>query len=170
MHAELRRGEIYLADLSPTIGSEQGGTRPVLVIQNNTGNRHSVTTIIAAITGKLKPELPTHVRIPRLVDLKDDSIVLLEQIRTIDKARLGNKVGSLTSDQMRLIDIALMASLGVKGIPHDFMIMTLCRTCTQTFRNSGGYLLRRANPCQSTKEKCMVCNVRTGYDFEVIRL
>ncbi len=111
---QVKRGEIYYADLSPIVGSEQGGFRPILVLQNDKGNQYSPTTIVAAVTSKRKKaELPTHVKIS--VDgLKAPSIVLLEQLRTIDKARLGNYAGRLNKDTMGKVDHAIITSLGVK--------------------------------------------------------
>ena len=111
---QIKRGEIYYADLRPIIGSEQGGVRPVLVLQNDIGNRHSPTTIVAAITSrKTKPPLPTHVHI--CADgLKSHTIVLLEQIRTIDKSRLGEYVGSVNEDDMGQVDRAIIVSFGIQ--------------------------------------------------------
>lgn len=111
---QIKRGEIYFADLSPVVGSEQDGVRPVLILQNNMGNRHSPTTMVAAITSrKTKTKLPTHVRIS-VTGLKSESIVLLEQIRTIDKSRLGEYVGKLSKSDMGRIDHAIIVSLGIK--------------------------------------------------------
>ena len=111
----IKRGELYYADLSPVIGSEQGGVRPVLVVQNDIGNKYSPTVIAAAITSKInKAKLPTHIEI-RAVDfgLTKDSVVLLEQIRTIDKTRLKEKIGELNSIKMSQVNKAMMISLGV---------------------------------------------------------
>ena len=111
---QIKRGEIYYADLSPIIGSEQGGFRPVLVLQNDKGNCYSPTTIVAAVTSKTeKTQFPTHVKISA-DGLKVPSIVLLEQLRTIDKARLGDYAGRLNKDTMGKVDHALITSLGVK--------------------------------------------------------
>ena len=109
----IRRGDIFYADLSPVVGSEQGGVRPVLVIQNNVGNRHSPTVICAAITSKMnKAKLPTHIELnARLYDMDKDSVVLLEQLRTIDKKRLKDKVCHLDGDIMRRVNRALKVSL-----------------------------------------------------------
>ena len=108
---EIKRGEIYSADFGAGFGSEQGGIRPVLILQNNTGNKHSPTTIVAAITGrKTKAALPTHVKI-MAKGLKTESTVLLEQIRTIDKARLGEYIDSKT---LAAVDRAIVVSLGIK--------------------------------------------------------
>ncbi|MEG2908690.1 MAG: type II toxin-antitoxin system PemK/MazF family toxin [Erysipelotrichaceae bacterium] len=109
------RGQIYYADLDPSLGSEQGGVRPVLVIQNDIGNRHSPTLIVAALTGQIytKHSLPTHLLISSSVGLKIDSIVLLEQIRTIDRMRLLGYVGKLDESAMRIVDERLLISLGI---------------------------------------------------------
>ncbi len=109
----IRRGDIYYADLRPVIGSEQGGIRPVLIIQNDTGNKHSPTVICAAITSKMnKAKLPTHVEIDaERYGIIKDSVILLEQIRTIDKSRLREKVCHLDEGILRRIDRALLISL-----------------------------------------------------------
>ena len=109
------RGELYYADLSPVIGSEQGGLRPVLIIQNNVGNKYSPTVIIAAITSQIsKAKLPTHIELDKdKYPLTKDSVVLLEQLRTLDKLRLKEKIGSLDENVMHKIDLALMISLGI---------------------------------------------------------
>ena len=111
---QIKRGEIYFADLSPVVGSEQTGLRPVLILQNNSGNRHSPTTIVAAITSrKTKPNLPTHVRVST-DGLPLESTVLLEQIKTIDKSRIDESVGRLDKDTMGKVDYAVITSLGIK--------------------------------------------------------
>ena len=112
----IRRGDIYFADLSPVVGSEQGGVRPVLVVQNDIGNRHSPTIICAAITSQLnKAKLPTHIALSAaLYSLPKDSVILLEQIRTIDKQRLKEKVCHLDDSMMLQIDHSLRISLGLK--------------------------------------------------------
>jgi len=111
----IKRGDVFFADLSPVIGSEQGGQRPVLIIQNDVGNRYSPTVIVAAITAKIsKAKLPTHVELSKeTVGLIKDSVVLLEQVRTVDKARLIQHLGSLDTSIMEKVDEALMISLGL---------------------------------------------------------
>ena len=111
----VKRGEIYYADLSPVIGSEQGGVRPVLIVQNDVGNRHSPTVIAAAITSqKEKAKLPTHIELTASgCGLSKDSVVLLEQIRTIDKKRLKERMGELDNTSMTKIDTALSISFGL---------------------------------------------------------
>lgn len=109
----VKRGEVYYADLSPVIGSEQGGVRPVLIVQNNIGNKFSPTVIAAAITSQInKAKLPTHIELSFATGLPKDSVVLLEQIRTIDKSRLQERIGELPEDTMRRVNNALMISLG----------------------------------------------------------
>ena len=112
----IRRGEIYYADLSPVVGSEQGGVRPVLIVQNDVGNRHSPTVIAAAITSqKEKTKLPTHIEITgRSFGLTRDSVVLLEQIRTLDKRRLRERMGQLDGSLMQRVDDAIAVSFGLR--------------------------------------------------------
>ena len=109
----VRRGDIFYADLSPVVGSEQGGTRPVLIVQNDTGNRHSPTVIAAAITSQTgKARLPTHINIAGgSVGLSKDSVILLEQLRTIDKQRLKDRVCHLEPDLLAQVNKALQISL-----------------------------------------------------------
>ena len=115
MEKTIKRGDIYYADLNPVIGSEQGGKRPVLIISNDVGNKHSPTVIVAAITSRVhtKAKLPTHTAVKDLEGLSKDSIILLEQIRTIDKKRLQEYVGTLDSEHIRTADKALSVSLGL---------------------------------------------------------
>ncbi len=114
MLSQIKRGELYYADLSPVVGSEQGGVRPVLIVQNDVGNKFSPTVIVAAITSKLtKAKLPTHIEIQaKSFGLEKDSVILLEQIRTVDKTRLQNKIGDLSTSQMKNVDKAILISLG----------------------------------------------------------
>ena len=109
----IRRGDVFYADLRPVVGSEQGGIRPVLIIQNDIGNRHSPTVICAAITSRMnKAKLPTHVEIDaRKCEIVNDSVILLEQLRTIDKTRLRDRVCHLDESVLRRVDHALMVSL-----------------------------------------------------------
>ncbi|OGO78484.1 MAG: PemK family transcriptional regulator [Clostridiales bacterium GWB2_37_7] len=111
----IKRGDILYADLSPVVGSEQGGVRPVLVIQNDIGNKYSPTIIVAAVTSQInKAKLPTHVEInAEEYGITKDSVILLEQIRTIDKKRLKEKVGHLSDDLMKKVDDGLQISFGL---------------------------------------------------------
>ena len=112
---EIKRGEVYVADLSPVIGSEQGGLRPVVILQNDIGNKYSPTTIVGCITSKLhKSKLPTHIELnSNFCGLKQDSLLLCEQIRTIDKSRLKEKISSLPLDLVEKINVSLLISLGI---------------------------------------------------------
>jgi mRNA interferase MazF len=111
----VKRGDIYYADLSPVVGSEQGGIRPVLIIQNDTGNKHSPTVIAAAITSQVgKARLPTHIELEaQSYGLTRDSVILLEQIRTIDKSRLRERMGKLDEPTMSKVDSAIAVSFGL---------------------------------------------------------
>ena len=111
----VKRGDIYFADLSPVVGSEQGGMRRVLIVQNDTGNRHSPTVFAAAITSQMgKAKLPTHIELTsRTTGLNRDSVILLEQIRTIDKSRLRERMGRLDDATMKRVDNAINVSLGL---------------------------------------------------------
>ena len=112
---EVHRGEVFYADLSPVVGSEQGGIRPVLIVQNDTGNKHSPTVIAAAITSQTgKARLPTHIELnAQSVGLSRDSVILLEQIRTIDKSRLRERMGKLDDTTMTKVDNAIAVSFGL---------------------------------------------------------
>ena len=112
----IKRGEIYYADLSPVVGSEQGGVRPVLIVQNDIGNKHSPTVIAAAITSQReKARLPTHISLDAVsCGLSKDSVVLLEQVRTLDKKRLKERMGELDSASMHKVDSALSVSFGLE--------------------------------------------------------
>jgi len=113
---KILRGDLYYANLNPVCGSEQGGTRPVVIIQNDSGNLYSPTIIVAATTGRLdKPSLPTHTLLKENGNnsLKKDTIILLEQIRTIDRYRLGNYIGRLNDYEMETMDMALAISVGL---------------------------------------------------------
>lgn len=118
----IRRGELYYADLSPVVGSEQGGVRPVLILQNDIGNRYSPTTIVAAITSQIKSPMPTHITLPHEIGLAKDSVVLLEQIRTIDKRRLRTRIGTLPVRLLADVDRALLVSLAVSARTSDVHI------------------------------------------------
>ncbi len=115
----VKRGDIYYADLSPVVGSEQGGLRPVLIIQNDIGNRYSPTVIAAAITSRMgKNKLPTHIEVyAGKVGLSKDSVILLEQIRTLDKRRLREKMGHLDEDAMQRVNNAISVSFGLSVPP-----------------------------------------------------
>ena len=177
------RGEVYRANLNPIVGSEQGGERPVLILQNDVGNRYSTTVIIAAITSRTddKSKLPTHYYLTDDLPLEPPSVVLLEQIRTVDKKRLGEYICKLTDEQMHGVEYALKISFGLckprkthislsdKQADEPEMVLCLCNTCANDFFGTGAFLLRRANPKQTHKEKCDYCNMRMGWDLIVRR-
>lgn len=109
----MKRGDLYYADLSPVVGSEQGGIRPILIVQNDIGNKHSPTIIAAAITSQMnKAKLPTHIELDTTCGLPKDSVVLAEQLRTLDKTRLMDKIGTLDEPIMQRVNSALLISLG----------------------------------------------------------
>jgi mRNA interferase MazF len=184
--AQVIRGQMYFADLNPVVGSEQGGIRPVVVVQNNVGNTHSPTIIVAPITTQVKKTwLPTHIGIPSVFGLPQQSMAMLEQIRTIDRERFGEYVGCLDDDAMGQIDKALGISVGLNEVTtndrpirresHDQpkeapeeMVLTLCGPCLQQFISSPEHIVKRVTPMQE-KEPCMYCNVRSGYDYRIIR-
>jgi len=115
MKEPILRGDLYYADLNPVVGSEQGGIRPVLVIQNDTGNKYSPTIIVSAISSRTeKTTLPTHRLLSSPTELNRHSVALLEQIRTIDKQRLRDYIGALDEDDMSAVDLALAVSVGLK--------------------------------------------------------
>lgn len=117
----VKKGDLFFADLSPVVGSEQGGVRPVLVVQNDVGNKYSPTIIVAAVTSQTsKAKLPTHVELTASQGgLSKNSVVLLEQLRTIDKQRLKERIGSLSDSQMPVVDAALGVSLGIANQPQQ---------------------------------------------------
>lgn len=174
----IHRGQMYYAGLDPVLGSEQGGTRPVLVLQNDAGNHFSTTLIVAPITGRVKKMTqPTHVSIPPRFGLPYRSMAMLEQLRTIDRVRLGEYVGSLDGGLMARIDEALQISVGLRPAPGDRLkdekteaeelFLCLCPTCAQQFFDSPNHIIRRTNPAQLAKEDCDYCQVRRGYDFRI---
>lgn len=158
---------MYFADLDPVIGSEQGGFRPVLVIQNNTGNRYSNTVIVACVTSKLKSKLPIHVPLVGMDGLPESSVILLEQIRTLDKSRINAFIGALSAKLITQVDAALAISVGIPKQAAN--VMTLCAHCYRQFNDSDAYLLRRIDHNRKYREPCTLCSVRFGYDFEVIK-
>ena len=117
---EIKRGEVYLADLDPIVGSEQGGVRPVVVIQNDIGNKFSTTTIAAITTKDKRSNMPTHIHLDSTFEPLRDSVVLLEQIRTIDKQRLIKYIGKLSDAVMKQIDEAYLISIGVTKRNNKF--------------------------------------------------
>lgn len=171
MNRTYLRGDMYFADLGQGIGSEQEGYRPVVIIQNDVGNKNSPTVIVAAISGRVntKAKLPTHYYLKAENGLEIPSVILLEQLRTVDKRRLDKYIGRLDKKHLSGLDHALAISLDLVHHIPDALIMSLCGTCADNFRSTGAYFLRRADPNQAEKEICTYCNRRNGYDFVVIR-
>lgn len=163
---KINRGDIYHADLNPILGSEQGGYRPVLIIQNNQGNLYSPTVIVAAITSRPKTSLLTHVPLSHVPGLEKDSVVLLEQIRTVDKKRLENYIGRLSREQMLKVETALCSSVGIRKLDKP-ILMCLCPICAKVFYESEEYFIQRMDKNQKIKDICMFCNVRQGYDYSI---
>ena len=175
MKKEILRGDVFRADLSPVRGSEQGGARPVLVIQNNRGNQHSPTVIIAPITSKLKKnKLPTHVLLPAGNGLPAQSMVLLEQIRTIDKGRLLEYITAIDDTVMSEVNYAVEISLALQSEDRDErpdeIRMCLCPTCALQFYQSPVHVIRRINPLLKSREACGCCGVCRGYDYRIQKL
>lgn len=171
MNKTYLRGEIYFANLEQGIGSEQEGYRPVVIIQNDVGNRHSPTVIVAAITSRkeTREKLPTHFYVGEESGLDRPSVVMLEQLRTLDKQRLDKYVGRLDQKKLAELDNALAISLDLKHHIPDALIMSLCSVCADNFRNTGAYILRRVDPGQIQKEKCTYCDQRRGFDYIVVK-
>ena len=166
MNRTYLRGDMYYADLGRGIGSEQEGYRPVLILQNNTGNKYSPTVIVAAISSKVDP---THYLLQAENGLELPSLVLLEQLRTIDKKRLGAYIGRLEEKHIRKINHALAVSVGlIEEVPEN-LIMCLCPACANNFYGTGSYYLRRVHPERVEKDICTYCGQRPGFDYEVVR-
>lgn len=142
-----KRGEVYFADLDPVKGSEQGGVRPVLVVQSDSSSRNAPTAIVLPITSREKPALSTHVPLTGTKGLSDTSIALAEQVRTIDKARLGHYVGRVSAPQMAAADAALRFVLGLSPAIRSEVsdIKTLCPRCKSDYESAGFELIRIGN-------------------------
>ncbi len=164
------RGEVYYAILGCGMGSEQAGTRPVVILQNDVGNKFSPTTIIAPLSGQTatKAVLPTHYHVSDLEELPGPSVILLEQIRAIDKSRLGRRVGKLSEEHIRGINAAIKISLGLDA-PVKNPVLCLYGVCSNQFYSTGFYALRRTDPLQVEKDMCTYCNRRRGYNYELIQ-
>ena len=168
----IRRGDIYYAYLNPVIGSEQGDCRPVLIVQNDIGNEHSPTVIVTPLTRNLrKNPLPTHVLIPKVSGLDRDSLILAEQIRTIDRSRLSNYIGHISRDIQNSVDDALAVCIGLekKRPPKgEMLVLTLCYRCENDFRNSDYLLVKKG--WQEIKEDCDFCKTAKGLTFGIFKL
>ena len=163
------RGDMYYADLGRSVGSEQEGYRPVVIIQNNKGNRHSPTVIVAAISSKVgvKPKLPTHYFINAENGLDLPSIILMEQIRTLDKRRLAKYIGRLGKEHIREMNHALAVSIGLVQTTPQSLNIFLCSSCVDKFRSIGTFSLRRIHSQQAGERTCRFCNQQMGAKFEM---
>lgn len=163
----IRRGDIYYANLDPVVGSEQGDNRPVIIVQNSIGNINSPTVIVLPLTKQTqKNRLPTHVCIPKDHGLEANSLALAEQVRTIDKSRLGNYIGWVGEAMEIEIDNALLVSLGIKN-KLSIMELALCHRCKSDFEDDDDRLLVKCG-WQAIKEKCDFCGVGRGWIYRVI--
>ena len=163
------RGDMYYADLGRGIGSEQEGYRPVVIIQNNKGNKHSPTVIVAAISSKVgvKPKLPTHHFISAGNGLDLPSIILMEQIRTLDKRRLAKYIGRLKKEHIQGMNHALAVSIGLTEPTPQKLTICLCGACADAFRSTGAFALRKVTPGQAEKEVCAYCKQGAGERYVV---
>lgn len=163
------RGELYYADLGIGVGSEQNGYRPVVVIQNDVGNKHSPTTIVAAISTqiKTKAKLPTHFYVSPACGLAQPSIIMLEQIRTIDKTRLDKYIGKLSPAEITGLNHALAISIGLIPVSQSKITLCLCPSCASKFSGMGFFLLQRNRVEGVEKKICSLCVRYIGDDYEV---
>ncbi|WP_329886550.1 type II toxin-antitoxin system PemK/MazF family toxin [Pseudoramibacter faecis] len=168
MNQIYKRGDIYFADLGAGIGSEQMGYRPVVIIQNDTGNKHSPTVVVAAVTSKVdaKAKQPTHCFIGAGYGLELPSVILLEQLRTLDKQRLEKYVGRLSDEHLHDMNHALAISVGLIPIREN-LVLCLCKPCADNFRLNGKYDLVRVTENQE-RDTCTYCNHRMGYEYELV--
>jgi len=162
----IRRGDIFIANLDPVEGSEQGGTRPLLMIQNNTGNRFSDTVIGAVITSKHKGNQPTHVELGPRFGLTEDSVLVAEQIRTLAKSRLISYVGHVDKITMYIVNRALKISMGL--LQNEPYHVTLCKACASKFFFSRLFFIRRVDRYQTVTSRCGFCNSEPGVDYCLI--
>ena len=163
-----RRGEIYYAELEEGVGSEQQGRRPVVIVSNDLGNRHSPTVLIAPLTSHTsrRDNIPTHYPLAVECGLDRPSVILAEQLDTYDKHRLGRYVGRLEPRHLRGMNRALAVSLGlIEPKPND-MTVCLCSSCANNFYGTGNYYLKRIH--YSGKDLCTYCNHRPGYSYQVV--
>ena len=161
---EYKRGEIYMADLDPVVGSEQGGHRPVLIVQNNTGNRFSPTLITSVITSRKKRYMPTHVHLEG-GGLPKDSMLLAEHIKTLDETRLGEQVGKLSIPLMAEVDAAIKISLGLNGTGQSNI--WLCPHCADLFYHSDCFYIQRIDRYPVRRTQCEFCKQHRGFAYTV---
>ena len=168
MDGKYLRGEIYFAQLGTGIGSEQKGRRPVIIIQNDVGNKYSPTVIVAAITSEVKGkgDLPVHHMIGPVDGLKKDSYILLEQIRTIDKKRLDRYIGKIAEKHIIDIDNALAISIGL-NVTTEKKHLWLCDTCAKRLKSISVFSFEKNNNFVYKIKKCSFCNHRKGTLYKV---
>ena len=165
------RGELYYADLGKGVGSEQEGYRPVVIVQNNMGNKYSPTVIVAPVTTnhEAKAKLPTHCYIGAESGLDTSSVILLEPLRTIDKKRLGHFVGRLNRTHLRQLNHALAVSIQLTEASVNRISICLCSTCAKKFSSIGAFSLQQRSHSQKAKEVCAACKRSAGIDYEMIQ-
>lgn len=165
------RGDMYFADLGKGIGSEQEGYRPVVIIQNNIGNKYSPTVIVASISGKIatKAKLPTHYYLDAENGLGHPSVILLEQIRTIDKHRLENYIGRIDEKHLTGLNLALAISIDITDWMRNTLVLCLCPVCAKKLADSGTCFLQQINPHQKEKGICIYCSIHAGCDYAVTK-
>ena len=168
MKQKYLRGAVHMVNFDPVQGSEQGGIRPALIISNNTANYHSPVLIAAPITSSIKPKLPVHLPISGIQSLRKNSTLLLEQIRVVDKSRVGKYLGSVTYIAMKFVDAAIAVSLDIRNHDKEPSEMTLCHTCKADFEE-GGFEVWLISNLNDPKETCDYCNFRQGFTYRVER-
>ena len=170
MSRTYQRGDMYYADLGRGIGSEQEGYRPVVIIQNNIGNKHSPTVITAAISSRVgvKPKLPTHYCINAEDGLELPSIILLEQIRTIDKRRLAKYIGRLSKEHINGMNHALAISIDLISPVPQKLTLCLCGACADAFRSTGAFTLQEITSERAEKEVCAYCKQGPGEHYNLL--
>ena len=172
MENQFQRGEIYLADLSNSINSEQRGVRPVVIVSNAFINQYSPTVTVAAISSKQKRlELPTHVPIKQDAGtgLRYESIVMLEQLRTISKSRFfSHKIGKVDAVTLQLIDQALLVSMGI-GLFGNIDVRVLCSRCLKDYLSTDAFWIQRSDPFDSITHPCCICGSPHGRSYSLLR-
>ena len=166
--SNVKRGDIYMADLDPVIGSEQGGIRPVVIVSNDMNNRNSTTFTGVPVTSRPKKCMPTHIRLRGIPGLPKDSIALTEQPKTLDEKRLGAYMGHAKERTMKKVSNGLKHGMDLYEEETKHLI-TLCPRCAHEFYEADAYIIRRADYLQINKDVCMFCNDKMGYDYYLTR-
>lgn len=165
------RGDIYRVDFGDGFGSEQGGIRPAVVVQNNMGNWFSPTVIVVPLTSRVfsKSDLPTHSFVMTESGVDQTSLALAEQVRVVDKKRLYERIGHLNQGHMNELDNALSVSVGLSHERPNELRLCLCPDCARKFYESNRHFIRRENRYQRVKECCDICRTRRGFDYIIFR-